>query len=91
VINFLHQKAGHAAAVETLLALEAAENISIIRITDSQFAAGKAYFEKYRQLSLVDALTVACMKDLGITRIYSFDTDFDGIEGITRLVHPARE
>ena len=44
VINFLHQKAGHDAAVETLHALESAENISIIRITDSQFSTGKAYF-----------------------------------------------
>jgi predicted nucleic acid-binding protein len=91
VLNFLHQKAGHAAAVETLLTLESAENISIIRITDSQFASGKAYFERYQRLSLVDALTVAYMKDLSITRIYSFDSDFDGIEGITRLVHPTWE
>jgi predicted nucleic acid-binding protein len=89
VLNFLHQKAGHAAAVETLLALEAAENINLIRITDTQFAAGKAYFEKYSRLSLVDALTVACMKDLDITRIYSFDSDFDGIEGIIRLTCPS--
>jgi uncharacterized protein len=89
VLNFLHQKAGHAAAVETLLALEAAENIDLIRITDTQFAAGKAYFEKYSRLSLVDALTVACMKDLDISRIYSFDSDFDGIEGIIRLTQPS--
>jgi len=89
--NFLHQKAGHAAAVETLLALEAAENIDLIRITDTQFAAGKAYFEKYSRLSLVDALTVACMKDLDISRIYSFDSDFDGIEGIIRLTSPSGE
>jgi predicted nucleic acid-binding protein len=91
VLNFLHQKAGHAAAVETLLALEAAENIDLIRITDTQFAAGKAYFEKYSRLSLVDALTVACMKDLDISRIYSFDSDFDGIEGIIRLTSPSAE
>ena len=91
VLNFLHQKAGHAAAVETLLALEAAENINLIRITDTRFAAGKAYFEKYSRLSLVDALTVACMKDLGISRIYSFDSDFDGVDGIIRLIQPSGE
>lgn len=89
VINFLHQKAGHDAAVETLDALESSENISIVRITDSQFSAGKALFVKYPRLSLVDALTVACMKDLGVTAIYSFDSDFDGIAGITRLDRPA--
>jgi len=36
----------------------------------------------------VDAMTVACMEDLGITHIYSFDSDFDGIRGITRLDEP---
>ena len=88
VLNFLHQKAGHDAAVETLEALESSENITIVRITDSQFSDGKALFAKYPRLSLVDALTVACMKELGITGIYSFDTDFDGIPGITRMDHP---
>lgn len=89
VINFLHQKAGHLAAIETLEALESSENITVVRITDSQFSAGKAMFIKYPRLSLVDAMTVACMKDLGITEIYSFDSDFDGIAGITRLDQPS--
>jgi len=89
VINFLHKRAGHDAAVETLHALESAENISIIRITDSQFSSGLTCFKKYPRLSLVDAMTVACMEDLGITHIYSFDSDFDGIRGITRLNEPS--
>ena len=88
VLNFLHQKAGHDAAVETLEVLESSENITIVRITDPQFSAGKAIFAKYPRLSLVDALTVACMKDLGLTEIYSFDSDFDGIPGITRMDRP---
>jgi hypothetical protein len=88
VLNFLHQKAGHDAAVETLEVLESSENITIVRITDPQFSAGKALFAKYPRLSLVDALTVACMNDLGLTDIYSFDSDFDGIPGITRRDQP---
>lgn len=89
MINFLHQKAGHLAAIETLDALKSSENITVVRITDSRFSTGKATFAKYPRLSLVDALTVACMKDLGITEIYSFDSDFDGIAGITRLDQPS--
>jgi uncharacterized protein len=88
VLNFLHQKAGHDAAVETLEAVEFSENITLVRITDPQFSSGKALFAKYSRLSLVDALTVACMNDLGITEIYSFDSDFDGVTGITRLARP---
>ena len=88
VINFLHHKAGHAAAVEALGALEDSDKIAIIRISDVQYASGRFWFEKYPRLSFVDALTVACLKDLGLHYIYSFDSDFDGIEGITRLVQP---
>jgi predicted nucleic acid-binding protein len=36
-------------------------------------------------LSLADAHHVVLMQDLGITEIISFDTDFDGIPGITRV------
>jgi predicted nucleic acid-binding protein len=91
VANFLHQKAGHHAAVETLDALESAENISIIRLTDDQFVAGRACFEKYNRLSFVDALTVAYMQEVGLIHIYSFDSDFDGINGIIRLDQPQIE
>jgi len=42
VLNFLHQKAGHTAAIETLRALEAAENITIVRVTDDQFLSRKS-------------------------------------------------
>jgi predicted nucleic acid-binding protein len=28
------------------------------------------------------------MKDVGIENIYSFDSDFDGIEGVVRLEKP---
>jgi len=52
VINFLHQKAGHFAAIETLEALESSENITFVRITDSQFSAGKAFVCKISAIVL---------------------------------------
>jgi predicted nucleic acid-binding protein len=36
-------------------------------------------------VSFADAFTAAYMKACGMTEVYSFDTDFDKIEGITRL------
>jgi predicted nucleic acid-binding protein len=36
-------------------------------------------------LSLVDAINLKIMEDLSIKKIYSFDSDFDKIEGITRV------
>jgi predicted nucleic acid-binding protein len=37
------------------------------------------------RLDYDDAISVATMKSLGIGKIVSFDRDFDGIDGISRL------
>ena len=37
-----------------------------------------------RKLPFADAYHAALMADLGLTEIYSFDTDFDRLPGITR-------
>lgn len=42
-------------------------------------------FEKYTQLDFEDALTISHMKATGMSTLYSYDTDFDSIPGITRL------
>ena len=36
-------------------------------------------------LDLEDALAAAHMEQQGLTEIYSYDRDFDGVEGVTRL------
>ena len=36
-------------------------------------------------LDLEDALAAAHMERRGLTEIYSYDRDFDGVEGVTRL------
>ena len=41
-------------------------------------------FVQYR-VSFADAYTVAHINARGITEIYSWDTDFDKIEGLTRV------
>lgn len=48
------------------------------------FDALDLYVEK-PDLSFADAFNTVFMKARGITEIYSFDTDFDEVEGITRL------
>jgi predicted nucleic acid-binding protein len=42
-------------------------------------------FETISRLSLADALLVAAMTTDDIEYCYSFDDDFDGIDGVTRL------
>jgi predicted nucleic acid-binding protein len=41
------------------------------------------YVEK--NISFADAFTAMTMKARGIPEVYSWDTDFDGISGISRL------
>lgn len=48
-------------------------------------AASRLILEATDGLSARDALHVAIMKRYGVTRILSFDTGFDRVEGIVRL------
>lgn len=43
--------------------------------------------ELYRTagMDFADAFNVAYMRSVGVSRIYSWDTDFDDVPGITRL------
>ncbi|MBS3137197.1 type II toxin-antitoxin system VapC family toxin [Candidatus Woesearchaeota archaeon] len=42
-------------------------------------------FFQYKRLSFVDASSIAYARMYKISKIYSFDTDFDGVEGIERI------
>jgi predicted nucleic acid-binding protein len=42
-------------------------------------------FAQYPQLDFADALAVASMRRKGITEIYTFDRDFDRVQGVTRV------
>ena len=44
-----------------------------------------AYARFGGRLSFADAVSVRIMEDNKVRRIASFDSDFDGIEGITRI------
>ena len=42
-------------------------------------------FGQYPRLDFADDLAAASMRRKGITEIYSFDHDFDRVQGITRV------
>ena len=65
---------------------------ALLGVTDEVFPVSHAAVEHakkivlgHRQLSARDAMHLAIMEIHGITRILSFDRDFDGYPGITRL------
>lgn len=87
-LNGLVTNLSHPSAVDYLDRIEANDRVEIVRLTKDAFASGKAAFRRHSRLSLVDGLVVGHMRDRGIEYLYSFDTDFDGLEGVTRLSTP---
>ena len=65
---------------------------AILRIVDEVIAIDLAAVEKakqivlaYRHLSARDAVHLAVMQQRGISRIFSFDSGFDTVPGVTRI------
>jgi predicted nucleic acid-binding protein len=51
----------------------------------ADFNAAQALFRQYPALSFVDTTIAAYMKREEIEYLYSFDDDFDAVDGLTRL------
>lgn len=85
VLNYLHTRVGNETAVETLDALQESTEFELVRTTKTDFDAGRSLFRRYQGLSLTDAIVAAYMDRLGVEFCYSFDDDFDAVDGITRL------
>lgn len=57
----------------------------VFPITRSECSRAKEIVLARRHLSARDALHLAAMEAHGVTRILSFDGDFDGYPGVTRI------
>jgi hypothetical protein len=85
VVTFVRKKKGVAASIQTLDAIILSPRLRLVKVDNRIFEAGIQLFKTYERLSFTDAVSVATMMDIGIEVIYSFDSGFDGIPGITRL------
>ena len=85
VATFVRKRKSIAASIETLDAILYSPRLRFVKVDNRIFEAGIQLFRTYEKLSFTDAVSVATMRDLGIEIIYSFDSGFDGIPGITRL------
>ncbi|ERG95707.1 MAG: putative nucleic acid-binding protein, contains PIN domain protein [Haloquadratum walsbyi J07HQW2] len=54
----------------------------------TDFNAAQPLFRRYLELSFVDSTIAAYMEREGIEYLYSFDDDFDALDGVTRLDTP---
>lgn len=61
------------------------DNLSIKTVTEEDYLKAIATAED-QQVGTNDALAYVLMKEEGLTRIYSFDKDFDKFKNINRIV-----
>lgn len=85
VLNFLNERLGPVKAEALLDSLEESAHFRLPYGPRGNVGRGRALFRQYPGLSFGDAMQVAYMESEGIEHIYSFDDDFDGIDGVTRL------
>lgn len=77
ILNYIHTRASHDDAVETLDKLQESSGFEVVYTQKSDFDAGRSLFRRYEGLSLTDGILAAYMQRIGIDYIYSFDDDFD--------------
>jgi predicted nucleic acid-binding protein len=85
-LNFVHRKGSADVARDALARFERGSHFRITRIDDASFTLARdEVFPEARELSFVDALTVAWMRSHRARKLYSFDEGFDGVKGVTRV------
>lgn len=85
LLNLLDKRLGTGLASDTYRRLDESAGFETVQATDDDFRLAIELFERYDGLSFGDATIVAYMRRLGIEYVYSFDADFDAVDGITRL------
>lgn len=87
-LNWIHERQRHDIAVDLRTRLSESAGFELVHSAQKDFHRAVELFETYDKLSFGDATIAAYMEREGIEYLYSFDDDFDGIEGITRLETP---
>ena len=84
-LNLTGEKLGPDAANEMLDRLIEGAHFEIDHAPKTDFNAAQALFRRYGEISFVDSTIAAYIEREGIEYLYSFDDDFDALDGVTRL------
>ena len=84
-LNWVHNRKRHEKAVETYERLNQSAGFEVLHAAQKDFPSAVDLFQTYDGLSFGDATIAAYMQREGIEYLYSFDGDFDTLDGITRL------
>lgn len=85
VLNFVNERQGDEKATHLLDSLEESAHYRLPYAPKGNVGRSRALFRQYPEFSFGDALQAAFMESEGIEYIYSFDDDFDAVDGLTRL------
>jgi len=83
-LSLAHSRLGHDVAVGLLDRVNDNSNIEVIHSPKQDYHGSIEVFLEYTDLSFIDASIVAHMERTGIGTLYSFDTDFDAVDGVHR-------
>lgn len=86
VVTYIRKKIGIKESLETANSMLNSYNLHFINIDEATLNASYHIFQHYDKLSFTDSSTVIIMKNLKISFLFSFDSGFDGIKDIIRLV-----
>ncbi|ERH12183.1 MAG: putative nucleic acid-binding protein, contains PIN domain protein [halophilic archaeon J07HB67] len=75
-------------ATELLNRLQESRGFDIQHVSEQDLENGRRRLRQFTQLSLTDAVIGAWMERTDTQYLYSFDSDFDVLDGITRLDSP---
>lgn len=84
-LNWLHSRHRHDLAIDTYRRLNRSTGFEVVHAAQKDFASAVDRFENDEGLAFGDATIAAYMDRAGIEFLYSFDDDFDAVDGITRL------
>lgn len=84
-LNLSGETLGADAANQILDRLIEGAHFELVHAPKADFNAVQALFRRHSELSFVDSTITAYMDREDIEYLYSFDDDFDAVEGLTRL------
>jgi predicted nucleic acid-binding protein len=84
-LNWIHERQRHDIAVDLRERLAESAGFELVHAAQKDFHRATELFEAHEGLSFGDATIAAYMAREGIEYLYSFDDDFDAVEGVTRL------
>lgn len=87
-LNWIHSRQRHQKAIETYSRLNQSAGFELVHAAQKDFTTAIDHFKQHEGLAFGDATIAAYMEREGIEYVYSFDDDFDGVDGIIRLDTP---